>query len=240
MKLLKIDNFLFDLSSKSGSNSVMSSILHGRRLKTASEKDPRSYWAHYNNNTVNKIIPGHISIKVVRNPYHRAISSFTHYSNVCELKDLSFVEWMRRVKKLSEIYYYSPTFYSDNEYRIKRLFPFINDRLFEHFYLQTNQGNLRFDHTIKLENYNHEIRKINKLYRVSFKPITCDQNVRYKKATFKNEDTNFAIAKFLEYATNLPPDYHRFLNNESIDLINKVYGEDVKNFGYPKLGKRYK
>ena len=60
--------------------------------------------------------------------------------------------------------------------------------------------------------------------------INQNQNVRQKGST--SESTDYSITKFREYWRSVPRNYDIFYNEESIQLTNDVYGQDVENFGY--------
>lgn len=94
---LKVNNFLFDLSPKTGSNSVMKVVLHGYGLKMGSDKIPNTYWHYHKHHSISDVLPDHIKIKIVRNPYNRAVSAFIHYMKATN-QNISFVEWLKNVK----------------------------------------------------------------------------------------------------------------------------------------------
>ena len=227
--LLKVGNLLFDLSPKAGSNTVMSCILYSKKLKSTSDKDKRSYWHYFRKNSVNSTSPNQIAIKVTRNPYNRVVSAYAHYSTASRRKDISFTQWLVKTEKIHALYDEKSNFYSENLGEIKSLFPEINIRQYEMLFLQTNADDLSFDHIIKLENFNSEIKNINTLYGTSFQTIKRHQNTRAKSAHTKNID--YPNAKFATFAT-MPKDYSVFYNEQTIDLVNKIYKDDFENFGY--------
>ena len=223
--LLRIGNILFDLSPKCGSNSVMSSILHDKKLRSASHLDPRSYWNYHDKHAVNEIHPKDITIKVVRNPYNRIVSSFYHFLKSSKLQNMTFIQFLEKTKIMHESNF--------NLQESEGLFSNINQKYFEMFFLQTNADDIKFDHIIKLENFNEEILKINKFYNTSFKPILKKLNNR--KKTEQVLDIEYPTTKFNKFQGRLPADYRLMYNDRSIELVEEIYGEDIDNFNYTRF-----
>ena len=101
------------------------------------------------------------------------------------------------------------------------------------FFLQTNADDIKFDHIIKLENFNEEILKINKFYNTSFKPILKKLNNR--KKTEQVLDIEYPTTKFNKFQGRLPADYRLMYNDRSIELVEEIYGEDIDNFNYTRF-----
>ena len=91
-----------------------------------------------------------IKIKFVRNPYSRAVSSYIHVmkkkplSEIFNNEDMSFYTFLLNLKK--------------QQYR---------GDIHYNFQLVHKEEKNIFDHIIKIENFENEIKKLNKLYNIN-------------------------------------------------------------------------
>lgn len=144
----------------------------------------------------------YFKFKVVRNPYHRAVSSFVHYLQMSKL-NLSFVDFIEIIKK-------------DN---------IPNGGGDIHWKKQTDKFN--YDRIVKLENLESEIKSINSLLNTNFSPHHTSPHHHDKESTF-----NFVGKNKFTMFDKIIPEYDEFYNDEIRDSIRNLYRQDFLTFGY--------
>lgn len=227
-KFLKVDKFLIDLSTKTGSNTILRILLHDKNLSFGNDLQENTYWSYYKQNCINYSLKGLINIKFVRNPFIRAVSCYTHYCHGSKNFDFSFINFLQNVKKLHEIHNNiipKKKFFQNNLIVIKKLFPNIEQRSFEHLYLQKTDYEINYDHIIKIENLKYEINKINLLYNVKFPANIKNLNIRPKNLEYIKKD--YGNLPFREFYNKIPKDYNLFYNRESLKLVFQIYKKDI-------------
>ena len=142
------------------------------------------------------------------NPYRRAISSYIHGMSRNYLpdkhKNISFHDFLIRIDS-GEIepnpHHNLQSFYKD-DYKLIT--------------------------TVKMEYMNKELDKINKKFKLHFKPHK-NENIKVK-----SNKINFFIGndKWETFQDNVPSNYTMFYNRDIKKLVEKIYRNDIKNLGY--------
>lgn len=183
--MLIVDNLIIDWTPKAGSLCVCRMVFESMGLlEEALQYHP---WLHEYRADVfyrrygrvnNKILSKneHVRIKFVRNPYHRAVSSYTHLPLV--LEDLgveenpyeSFSDFLKAVKG-GEL--------ADSHWRCQY-------QSFEHTY--------GFDEIIKVENIYDEVERLNKKYKLNWKYVSgSDHHRNSSYEDFYDEETQALV-----------------------------------------------
>ena len=164
--------------------------------------------------------PQILTLKIVRNPFSRAVSSYRHAmrrKSLCRRNnlgdDLSFMEFLEGISnKKKDDQHWQPQ---------KRS---IEDK-YENF----------FDHVCKLEQIEKDISKVNISFGTSFDPNIL-REMNYMTGRFATKDIewkkNVSCWKWSDLPHNaLPPDIC-FYNDKCISLVNKKYREDIECYKY--------
>ena len=154
------------------------------------------------------LIPPTKYIHFCVNPYRRAISSYIHGMSRNYLpdkhKNISFHDFLIRIDS-GEIepnpHHNLQSFYKD-DYKLIT--------------------------TVKMEYMNKELDKINKKFKLHFKPHK-NENIKVK-----SNKINFFIGndKWETFQDNVPSNYTMFYNRDIKKLVEKIYRNDIKNLGY--------
>lgn len=208
--------FIIDWSAKAGCTIICKIFFdYMDELEKALK---HSYWIHnyrnkyyYNLHGIvkneNLLSDKYIKIKFVRNPYSRAVSSYIHVMKTILIKnfnneDMSFYTFLLNLKKK----------YSNNI----------------HYNLQMIklENNYTFDHIIKIENLEQEIKKLNKQYNINLNyNFTSTHHI--KKITKKIDVSNVKFSQILEI-----PSYNNFYNKKTKDLVDEIYEPDIIRYNY--------
>jgi hypothetical protein len=228
---LEVNDILFDLSSKCGSNSCLRIILHDRGLKSGSDLRQNTFWNFCKKNQIFYDVLSKTKVKFVRNPYNRVVSLFLHY-NRASRTNFSFIEWLNVIKNIyEEDYKLGPELLQN----IRKILPSISERTLDFMYKQTNDEDIKYDHIIKIENLKTDIAKLNKMYKVNFPEVEPMEN-SCNKVRSVNKKIDYTTAKFRTFSGKYTNDYNSYYNKESIDLVTKIYEEDIINFNYESKG----
>lgn len=219
-------------SPKSGCTSLVKwFFFQNGLLEKAIKYDP---WIHkYRNKVYQKqmnytgnLIRGILSakkdtIKLVRNPYKRAISTFLHvlsYNNLIDEigvdvnKGLSFKQYLYKIRRIGV--------------NINSINPHIAQQYIgnEEYYIRNY---------IFLEEFNDAIRKIEENYKLLKSPyseITTSFHHNTDKMTVIGEHAETVLTK-QRLGSNLPT-YKSFYDKETKDLVFYLYEKDFKKYGY--------
>lgn len=145
----------------------------------------------------------YFKFKVVRNPYHRAVSSFIHYIKYSN-KPLSFVNFVQFLKTENlencDIHWKLQSSHHDKYYQI-----------------------------VKLENITEEIEKINILRGTKFKPNFTSDHHHIKE----NSNHFVGDQEFMACNTEKTiPNYNDFYNSTIKEDITNLYNKDITGYGY--------
>lgn len=153
-------------------------------------------------------IPPSRFIQFCVNPYRRAVSSYLH--GMCRKylperhKNISFQDFLTRLHAgqiPSNPHHNLQTFYKNN---------------------------YKFITTVKMEYLNDDLKKINRKFKLHFKPYN-NQNMKKK-----SNKINYFIGndKWEHFKDNIPNNYTLFYNATIKRLVEKIYGDDIQHLGY--------
>lgn len=225
---------MLSLSAKSGSLFGLSWFFYQAGLWEDVKNHPK--WAHHYRQNVYYKSPGYpasyrsffaspktyTKIKLVRNPYSRAVSSYIHTLRTPEIlykdtknrfteTEFSFETFLNEVEKLG-------TRSCDLHYRTQT-----------HEYERQSQWD--YEHIIQLESAFQDIPKLEKEYNLKTSPVkkfreSEHNSLRKKEGKHFVGNTAFASG----YIKHSP--YPYFYNTELAQKVQELYAEDFKNFGY--------
>jgi len=163
-----------------------------------------------------------IRIKVVRNPYYRAVSSYTHFIRAVGSSNQSFEEYLSSImqKKADNL--------NAHELSVREYHSKPQRTRFDHL----------VNHIIKVENIGEELKLVDYRYNT-----TLHQSyLEVKKSNSHIMTKNYKIKEFVGFHRaeffRLPnrefniPDYKHFYNRRIRQLVEEIYGDDIKYFGY--------
>ena len=149
-----------------------------------------------------------IKIKFVRNPYSRAVSSYLHVmkTNLKKLfnnEDMSFYTFLLNLEKKK--------YHSNPHYGLQMI------------YLENENT---FDHVLKIENLEKEIKNLNKLYN-----LNLNYNFTSKHHIIKHRvNSNVSDVKFSKILKI--PHYNNFYDKKTKELVDKIYKKDIIRYNY--------
>lgn len=174
--------------------------IHNYRMKYYYAKYGRVYLYHLLSNNF-------IKIKFVRNPYSRAVSSFihvmkTHLKKNFNNEDMSFYTFLLNLKK--------------NRYPSN-----------VHYNLQMIDSEKDiFNHIIKIENLEKEIKNLNRLYNLNLNYDFTSTHHTIKKKI----NTNISYVKYSQILQI--PTYSNFYDKKTKDLVDEIYKPDIIRYNY--------
>lgn len=142
------------------------------------------------------------------NPYRRAVSSYLHAMKGKYIgsanKNISFLTFLKRI--LSGVI-------SDNPHHSKQTF------------FKNNYNNI---YVVKMEYLETELPILNNKFNLHYK-IYKNQNIKPKSDTI-----NYFIGDqpWIFRINKIPNNYTYFYNDTIKELVEQIYGEDIKNLGY--------
>ena len=173
--------------------------------------DYRRYYQKYNKrlrlNYIHRV-PFNRYIQFCVNPYRRAVSSYLHamqYSYIgSDNTNISFITFLKRILT-SNI--------DDDSHHSKQTF------------YKNNYTNI---HVVKMEYLETELPILNNKFNLHYK-IYKNQNVKTKTDTI-----NYFVGhqKWVDLNNKIPNNYTYFYNDTIKQLVEQIYGEDIKNLGY--------
>ena len=205
---------LFSISHKCGSTSFLKYFYPN--LNEGSDKINNTLHNYRIKNSINYFDSTKITIKLVRNPYTRIISSFFHF--IKSGINISFIVFLKKLK----------IFAFNNFKNLNNDELFLNERLNELFY--NIYEDKKFDHIIKLENLHNDIKNLNNKYNLNLNLKKYNLNVRKKTTSIKDFDYINTETKY--YINNLPNNYEVFYNNETKLLVTEIYKKDIEFYNY--------
>lgn len=212
-------------------------------LQTAVEYDP---WVHYYEYHVFKSRPSYKNdvllellkaekdtVKLVRNPYKRAVSSFTIFKMTPEYI------WSQIRKEMGEMFN-SPeqkdtgfSFCQFLQY-LKHNINKINDGHFAPQYFMGEETYIK--QYIYLENFEESIRELERKYRLKHSPLEeLTQSGHHLKDKMIVEgsfaDVRWTDSRFPEFP--FFPTFESFYNEETKMLVEEIYKKDFEKYSYP-------
>lgn len=150
-----------------------------------------------------------IKIKFVRNPYSRAVSSYLHIMSTSVKKtlfnneDMSFYTFLLNLEKKK---------YPSN--------PHYNLQMID------SEKEKTFNHIIKIENLEKEIKNLNKLYN-----LNLNYDFTSNHHTVKHRiDINVCYVNFSQILKI--PYYNNFYDEKTKNLVYKIYKSDIIKYNY--------
>ncbi|MBJ7967886.1 sulfotransferase family 2 domain-containing protein [Bacillus cereus] len=171
------------------------------------------------------------TIKLVRNPYKRPVSSFlVLYDNPYSLK-----QW----EEIREYFYNdknSPKGISFKQflYYLKDIGP-NSSHLDQHFSQQYIEGEEKIiKQYIKLENFNTIIPKLEKEYGLLSSDISLLTNSSHHRAHQMIYKGNYADKDITNPQFPSLPTYRSFYDEQAIKLVSEIFTDDFEIYGYKK------
>lgn len=202
-------------------------------------------WVHYFEEEVYKVSPKYKrdvidclmskqkdSIKLVRNPYTRAVSQFLILSST---KGIPY--WDREWEKIKEFLYGNKA--SNRGITFKQFLIYVKDypgNIDDHFKPQYLEGEELFvQNYIYIEQFDYYIKEIEKKYGLKQSSLSDLKGSSHHLSSFMNLKGNFANIEitnetFTEHKQI--PTYDSFYNEETIKLVNHIYKKDFEVYNY--------
>lgn len=167
--------------------------------------------------------PNLTKIKTVRNPYFRAVSSYTHFIRSIANVNSSFEEY------LVDILENRPANLTNKQLIIRTY----------HSKIQRNKNTDHLvNHFIKIENIEEELKLIDYRYKTSFYNSYLAVRDNNSHIVDKDKSVRDYVGDKEGNYFRLPnqkfriPDYLYFYNKKTKFLVDQIYGDDIKYFGY--------
>ncbi|WP_237980537.1 sulfotransferase family 2 domain-containing protein [Bacillus thuringiensis] len=171
------------------------------------------------------------TIKLVRNPYKRAVSSFlVLYNNPYALK-----QW-----KDIKSYFYNDE-HIEKGISFKQFLYYVKEigakssQLDQHFSQQYIAGEEKvIKQNIKLENFNKIIPKLEKEFGLLSSDISLLTNSSHHRSHQMIHKGNYADSDITNPQFPSLPTYQSFYDDESLKLVSEIYNDDFEVYGYKK------
>ena len=165
-------------------------------------------------------------VKFVRNPYTRAVSSYYVFVNNSKLKLYEKVGMnQREARDTSFLQYLRIMFHVDMSETN------IHIRNQETYY---GDGYLQYDEVRKIENIKGEIQAVLRYADVSVNPDDLENGNVRGKTSYGGKVFDMPMAKMvLEGHWPVVPEYHEFYNDETADLVARIYEGDLYDYQVP-------
>ncbi|KLA27067.1 sulfotransferase family 2 domain-containing protein [Bacillus cereus] len=171
------------------------------------------------------------TLKLVRNPYKRAVSSFLIlYNNPYALE-----QW----KEIRQHFYNDKN--SPKGISFKQFLYYVKEigskssQLDQHFSQQYIEGEEKFiKQYIKLETFNKIIPNIEKEYGLFSSNIPILTNSPHHRSNQMIHNGNYANHDITHPQFPSLPTYQSFYDEETLKLVSEIFNEDFKAYGYKK------
>lgn len=174
------------------------------------------------------------TIKLIRNPYKRAVSQFLI------LGTTEGAYWDKEWEKIRTVIYGNK--HSERGITFKQFLTYIRDyrdMADNHFHPQYVAGEEFFvKKYIRLENFSKEIRKLERKYGLKKTDLSqfLQSPHHLSKSMVVNCDfSNVEITKGVFISNRELPTYESFYDSESISMVNSIFHNDFIKYGYKKL-----
>ncbi|KEK22788.1 sulfotransferase family 2 domain-containing protein [Bacillus gaemokensis] len=168
------------------------------------------------------------TVKLVRNPYKRAVSSF-----------LTLLKQRPHWNHLREIIF--PTNNKNQRVTFKRFLYYIQkvgahsailDPHFSQQYIQNEEHII--DNYIQLENYENEIKHIENKYNLRPSPLSELIESPHHHAPTMTYTGNYADFDITNPDFPKFPTYQSFYDEETLELVTEIFKKDIEMYNYPK------
>ncbi len=180
------------------------------------------------------------TIRLVRNPYKRAVSSYLTIASYCYSKKLLKTKLNEDWSRIYNLYYNNTPPYKGISF--KQFLYYLEkvgvnlDTVDGHIAKQHCSGEESFvTNYIKIENFTSEIRNIEKRYNLSKSPNTLlkSPNTFSPKMTLNGNHSELILTS--KQLINGPlPNYESFYDREAIQLCNEIFKDDFSFYNYEK------
>lgn len=171
------------------------------------------------------------TLKLVRNPYKRAVSQFLILSS-----SKGNPYWEKEWEKIHEFFYQDRG--SKKGITFKQYLIYVRDfpgSVDDHFKPQYMEGEELFvQNYLFLEDFTYYIRELEKKYRLKrskLQELTNSSHHFSKSMVLKGNFANMEVIQDTFSEVNIPT-YESFYNDETIELVNHVYQKDFEMYGY--------
>ncbi len=212
-------------------------------LKTALDYHP---WIHFYDQQVYKKRSGHLeriresllkgkkkTVKLVRNPYKRAVSQFLILAT-----NKGNEHWNNEWKKIRKYFYHHPD--SPRGINFKQFLQYIRDAsgYDNHFSPQYVEGEEYFvKNFIYLEHFNRDIGTMERIYGLKKSdPAALSKSSHHlsPSMTLKGKYAECEIT-WDTFRSNRFPTYESFYDPEAVALVNTIFHKDFEMYGYRKV-----
>lgn len=176
------------------------------------------------------------TLKLVRDPYRRAVSQFLILSSA-----KGNPQWEKEWEKVRDFFYQDKG--SKKGISFKQFLIYVRDfpgSVDDHFKPQYMEGEELFvQKHIYLEDYSHHIRGLEKKYglkKSNLQELSNSSHHFSKSMVLKGNFANLEILQDTFIDGNVPT-YESFYNEETIALVNSVYQKDFEMYGYKMKNK---
>tara|TARA_R110002060_G_C2126017_1_gene98976 strand:+ start:539 stop:1291 length:753 start_codon:yes stop_codon:yes gene_type:complete len=220
------NKIFLDISAKAGTG-FAASLFFGNMKHIGQIKNPIKYkfGVHYKKEIPiiywDEILSSDIyKIKIVRNPFHRAISSYCHTmrSEPCispeVKKNMSFIDFLKYISR------------PDGSMKRKNIHWQTQHRFIESEHVSF------YDAVCRLENIEEDISKVNNEVIREWDIPKGANTYRHATSMSRTNAGNVASLRWGDFTKEHFPLYRNFYNDESSELVRKIYIKDIETYNY--------
>lgn len=178
-------------------------------------------------------------VKLVRNPYKRAVSSFLTFSHYCYSSRRKNIGMHRDWEKVYALFYNKKPPYKGLSF--KQFLYYLDEvgasatQVDGHLAQQYIEGEEHLDiQLIKVENLSEDIKRLEKSYRLKQSPpslISQQKNHHGTKMSLDEDHSNIPITSEMLLSGKLPS-YEYFYDEENFELCTKIFKKDIDQYRY--------
>lgn len=178
-------------------------------------------------------------IKLVRNPYKRAVSSFLTFSSYCFSSKpknmLMYQDWL----KVYDLFYNSKPPYKGMSFKQFLFFldttgssvAHVDGHIAQQYMEGEEKLNLNY---IKVENFFEDINNLEVNYQLKKTPhslISKQKNHHSSNMSLHGDYSNITITSNILFSKKLPT-YESFFDLENLELCEKIFKQDIQRYNY--------
>lgn len=237
--------FILFWSQKSGCTTLLKWFFY--QVNLLDEALTYNHWIHAYDQEIYKREPAYyekitnsllkeekITVKLVRNPYRRAVSQFLILAS-----SKGNAHWAQEWGKIREF------FYDDKNSRqgisFKQFLTYLQeaDGYDSHFSPQYTTGEEEFVRNyIYLEKFRNQLKRLERKYQLKDSNITKLSTSPHHLSSMMSTKGSFANYKITEDTfteKNQFPTVESFYDREAIQLVNEIFSDDFNVYGYKKF-----